>query len=688
MCNIACMNEKSSAKEKVSAGPDKFKDKSLEDVFKILDWDHDVIRLITEKIDAYSTIDNRRNNQRKITGEKNIRINIIAIAGAMGDREWSLGDDEKFLEACMQQPTIGNDFANWKKQYEKIIIDPTDRGYFLLAQFVLMSVENNEGKMAYSMTKAEKGLRDLREIAKKLQEAGIKPLIGFEEILSTIGKKMNENAMAWINRLIKIAPGVRDTQAIQSYLWKIDALGFPEGKQLDCCKILAGYHIQLEDLSMETLKQMAGEIYVILENADPQLTDQLPKVKNPDNVPDIFPTAQRAFSNEKQSKELSTLLNALTKRNESTRENLGGQLILARESNFRIFGFLRDPAIESIIAVIPFIAKKAFEKDPDLPVMIGRNLRRKSIGVNQKSVDREREQIVNERVRLKDIQMLGPSRGVTLIAHNEKMYKNKETEQLMPELDLRWHLNSGKTTLGEWEPVERFGKTTLQERIRATGSKLSVVKPIGNQLVEGKKNEEALTQDLKKKKEEILLAIENTKPPHTFIFDGHGGENAFWINGGFIGQEFAETKDDPSALHYENFATALRKRHEKFKDVPASLEKDIFYFQSCFSTNLTFHIDHALHGTDYRPIIMTAAEYGQHGFSDFNSETGSKYTERVLGLDEKNKKAVTLGDIIERQSKGDTDTSIFIPRKDSDEEETILRQISQNDQQKSEQKRV
>ena len=87
-------------------------------------------------------------------------------------------------------------------------------------------------------------------------------------------------------------------------------------------------------------------------------------------------------------------------------------------------------------------------------------------------------------------------------------------------------------------------------------------------------------------------------------------------------------------------------------------------------------VDRALGGTDYRPVCITASEFGQSSYIDFEEETGNRYTNRVLGLTGTENLAVTVGDVIDRQDEGDSHMSVFVPRKDNAAMETILRQIA------------
>ena len=239
--------------------------------------------------------------------------------------------------------------------------------------------------------------------------------------------------------------------------------------------------------------------------------------------------------------------------------------------------------------------------------------------------------------------------------------------------------------LEDFERVPRFGTPAYVERLKAAGGPLHVIRPITNDLEMAnnsyKKKFGEITAEAKadilRKKDQVFQEMVSVPPPHTFIFDGHGLDDTFFLGSGGDRKKGNAPATDAGALHYKYFAKALRNRYEKFKTQSPLLQKDVFIFESCYSTNLTMNTDAALKGTDYRPIFIATNEYGQVGFTDLEQATGSKFSANVLGLKEAKKQTITLGDIMRRQDEGDSNVSIFIPRKDKPIEETILEQITQ-----------
>ena len=140
-----------------------------------------------------------------------------------------------------------------------------------------------------------------------------------------------------------------------------------------------------------------------------------------------------------------------------------------------------------------------------------------------------------------------------------------------------------------------------------------------------------------------------------------GEEKAGEIAGGvdcfLTGREIADAISD----RYVNFP--------QLKDASPE-EKDIFIINACDSNNLLISVYKFLSEKDSSPmpIMISSAEYGQYGFSEYSDYYGSRFFSEVLGLSFFRRNGAvesTIKTILENQSKGSSNPTVFIPIEDS-----------------------
>jgi hypothetical protein len=316
---------------------------------------------------------------------------------------------------------------------------------------------------------------------------------------------------------------------------------------------------------------------------------------------------------------------------------------------------VKDPAIRHIIEAERFVPPAGRTEIPDIVLLVGRNLFMKGSGVTAETVRGAMEEIRELRRGLGDIVILGKGQSATLIAND--------------------HYFAGR--------LQRFGLPGLLRKIRMTGTELR--DDIRSHTFSGM-TERQLKEEYAKAKEQALKVIRTTPPPHRFIFDGHGGPEAFFLSGGQIGQHLVTGKHLPNAISDEEFATALRERYEAFKGKPEDLRRDVFLFNACFANTMVRTIDTALAGTPYRPIFITTGEYGQSVPNDVmkvggDTETGQKIFATVMNLRSENPGEVRLRDIFARERLSDGNVSVFVPRTDRATGRVRLEQISRTERQ-------
>lgn len=204
------------------------------------------------------------------------------------------------------------------------------------------------------------------------------------------------------------------------------------------------------------------------------------------------------------------------------------------------------------------------------------------------------------------------------------------------------------------------------------------------ELVRGTETERI--ENLKQLKRNIIEAIENTPPPFTFIFEGHGGPDDLYLSDGYIGNNKMPVEhEDTIKLSSEEIAKAFQKRHENF-GAQEKENKDILIFQDCYNSNFIGRLS-ALLPKENMPVIFGSSEFNQYSLFNLGDEYGSPFLSDVMGIRDGLKSH--MDDIFKRQLNNqvielkdgeeifkydiNTNPGIYVPDKEGN-----LIQVSQN----------
>lgn len=168
-------------------------------------------------------------------------------------------------------------------------------------------------------------------------------------------------------------------------------------------------------------------------------------------------------------------------------------------------------------------------------------------------------------------------------------------------------------------------------------------------------------EDVKKSKERILKAIEDFKSPMTFLFDGHGWEDAMYLSDGNIVGTARGAKQDPLETELtikittDDLSKALLARSRNGHD----LTKDILVLNMCASYLFIRNLYESLEKMDCpKPMAIAASEYGQYGFSESDSVYGNYFWDTVLKSEDP-----SLGDFWNFNEITYQNPSVFVPTK-------------------------
>jgi len=170
-----------------------------------------------------------------------------------------------------------------------------------------------------------------------------------------------------------------------------------------------------------------------------------------------------------------------------------------------------------------------------------------------------------------------------------------------------------------------MAKESIKTVIEKQGGKVEkILAPLDNQL-----------ESIEKIKDKIIKSIKEAEPPFTFLFNGHGLEEALTL--------YSSEDVDPESLKGKqaekiknainvfllDLKKALEYRQEKFGHLMKDPEKkDIFINFSCMSSNFARNILEAFEESEIDAIFLGEAEYGQYGFTEYRSQ----YNEELLNL--------------------------------------------------------
>lgn len=327
--------------------------------------------------------------------------------------------------------------------------------------------------------------------------------------------------------------------------------------------------------------------------------------------------------------------------------------------------FLDDPLLKGLESFeLPLEARALCKGDlEEFKIAILRNLNLKNKVHTDENIVQEAQGLVEAQERYSDV-MLFKDRNVLLVFNNEEIRDREGVEGTWRYYTEQDYVAHEKIAGGKY----RFGTKTFRRSVNKVAGGYEAIVPKGDTV-----------GHLKESKRRILDAIRTTPPPFTFVFDGHGEAGSLVLMNWkkmekVFGKERAikvggKKYDDLTA---EEVAEAISDRYVNFPQLKdASPEqKDIFIIAACSSNNFLINVYTFLSrkvSSVSMPIIISAAEYGQYGFSD-NQYYGSNFFSRVLGLSafwSNGASESTIKTILENQSEGNSNPTIFIPIKDA-----------------------
>jgi len=303
----------------------------------------------------------------------------------------------------------------------------------------------------------------------------------------------------------------------------------------------------------------------------------------------------------------------------------------ARLNNIRIWSGKKG--MKKSIEAFPYESYLA-----NAQAIVARNLFFQGRGVDKENVKAEVKRLIEVRRRYRDVPIF-KDRNVVFVAHNEQKKSDKNGD------------------------LNRFGKKLFTDRIEADGGKLSKVI-----------RAEETIESLKQKKQEILNKIKTTKPPFTFVFDGHGSPEGLFLSDAPEGKE-GEWSDVMKITVEELF--------EAYQDRPKSSnphEKDIFILASCFNATFIRHFYELCDAKRVsKPIFAGESEYGQVGYSENESKYGEDFFQSMFDPQNPTSHA-KLGNLIDNDAwNKNSNPSIYIP-----DENNKTMQLSENERQQDE----
>ncbi len=292
--------------------------------------------------------------------------------------------------------------------------------------------------------------------------------------------------------------------------------------------------------------------------------------------------------------------------------------------------------------------------------MISRNLYFQQLPVNEENVRREWLRIINARQEYRD-KPIFEGRNFLMLAHGEKLASYEVSKEI------------------HGDDTARFGRNALMHAISM-------------QQGEGQMNERIRPKDTGNESaiETKINAIERIKampPPTTFFFDMHGSPEAVYFSDGELSEEGVKDGDVSIKITVDELADCFCERATNFGErLRTKEERDIIVSGSCFSSTFIRNFYSKL-GDAPKPIFLGSSEYNSYGISSSVEPTGSKFTAKILDVENTTNNAITtFGDVFDNELRGlevddrghDTRTnpSMYIPD-DNNQIMQITRNVSE-----------
>ena len=296
-----------------------------------------------------------------------------------------------------------------------------------------------------------------------------------------------------------------------------------------------------------------------------------------------------------------------------------------------------DPAI----ALYPLVDLSWETISPDknvkteICIIVLRNLINQGIPFSRENFVEGYRQFWEAREKYKDTPLF-EGRNILIASHSETYHDDKDLRTI-PEKD-------------------RFGRIELDRGIKKRqGPEVTF------EHIEPKKKS---FESVKESKKRILQRIEELESPMTFIFDGHGWNDTLYLSDGNIAGTTQGVKQEPLETELTvkitvvELANALLARHRNGKD----LTKDILVLNMCssflFIRNLYKELDKI---AIPKPIAISPVEYGQYGFSSYDSTYGDDFWDTVMKSQSPN-----LGDFWNFKEISYQNPSVFVPTQKGD----------------------
>ncbi|MEK7548093.1 MAG: hypothetical protein AAB540_04315 [Patescibacteria group bacterium] len=340
-------------------------------------------------------------------------------------------------------------------------------------------------------------------------------------------------------------------------------------------------------------------------------------------------------------------------------------IVSTQSSEPKIDKFLEDPLLGGLDTFeLPLEARALCNGDlEEFKIAILRNLNLKNKDHSDESIVEEARRLAEAQERYSDVALF-KNRNVLLAFNNEKFRDKKRTEKMEEDYTEQNYAYYEKIAGGRY----RFGTKIFRQSVDNVAGSYEAIRAKGDTV-----------EHLKESKRRILDAIRTTPPPFTFVFSGHGeGDHLELMNWEKMKEKFGEEKareivgGGDCYLTGREIADAISDRYVNFpqlKDASPE-EKDIFIINACDSNNLLISVYKFLSEKDSSsmPIMISSAEYGQYGFSEYSDYYGSRFFSKVLGLSFLGRNGAvesTIKTILENQSKGSSNPTVFIPIEDS-----------------------
>lgn len=163
-------------------------------------------------------------------------------------------------------------------------------------------------------------------------------------------------------------------------------------------------------------------------------------------------------------------------------------------------------------------------------------------------------------------------------------------------------------------------------------------------------------ESVKEKKAAALKAVESMPSPMTFIFDGHGWDRAIYLSDGQVnGSTTAQPIETEETIKISvvELARAFKARQDSGKNVA----QDLLILAGCNNYLFAANLYQELKTLGCKqPAVLTSAEYGQYGFSDYDSRYGNDFWDAIL-----KKPRPSLGDFWALSPIEHHNPTVFVP---------------------------